>query len=288
MILSCAPALPALLCESLHTCSGGSRCLDALTIALTQVHDRGQEKRAWYVSTLELQLASLEFCRACRSVPLLHVRVHSGTPHTLRAPGKDASQRHPWQHTSLSLNASSASAAKVASIESSRVPAVRAACLTWSVGENELACVGGLEQWGELQYLQLSGNNFWSELELMEWPHTLKALTLDIGLAVPERVMSWPVNLQELSLGRRFNQPLSRIVWPASLQQLSSETSFDPSIAGVVWPPSLRQMKFGEQFDQTIAGIVWPVSLQQLSVGDIFDQPIAGVVWPTSLQELYG
>ncbi|CAN0240998.1 unnamed protein product, partial [Ectocarpus fasciculatus] len=53
------------------TISGGSKCLDAFIVALNQACG-GQEKR-WYVSTLELQLVSLEFCGACRSAQLLDV-----------------------------------------------------------------------------------------------------------------------------------------------------------------------------------------------------------------------
>ncbi|CAN0446380.1 unnamed protein product, partial [Ectocarpus fasciculatus] len=39
----------------------------------------------WYVSTLELQLVSLELCQACRSAQLLDVRVDEDTPPTLWA-----------------------------------------------------------------------------------------------------------------------------------------------------------------------------------------------------------
>ncbi|CAM9669642.1 unnamed protein product, partial [Hapterophycus canaliculatus] len=58
--------------------SGNGRCLDAFTIALHQAC--GGSLRRWYASTLQLQLASLGFCRACRSVPTLHVRVNRSTP----------------------------------------------------------------------------------------------------------------------------------------------------------------------------------------------------------------
>ncbi|CAN0455230.1 unnamed protein product, partial [Ectocarpus fasciculatus] len=52
-------------------------------LALNQACD-GEEYR-WYVSTLELQLVSLEFCGACRSAQLLDVRVDEHTPPTLWA-----------------------------------------------------------------------------------------------------------------------------------------------------------------------------------------------------------
>ncbi|CAM9486440.1 unnamed protein product, partial [Laminaria digitata] len=58
--------------------SGNDRCLEAFTVALNQACWDGE--KAWYVSTMHLQLASLEFCTACRAVPTLHVRISRGTP----------------------------------------------------------------------------------------------------------------------------------------------------------------------------------------------------------------
>lgn len=57
------------------------RCLDAFIVALGQAR-AGGEKR-WYASTLELQLVSLEFCKACRGIPILSVRVDDRTPCSL-------------------------------------------------------------------------------------------------------------------------------------------------------------------------------------------------------------
>lgn len=55
---------------------------------------RGGEKR-WYTSTLELQLASLELCRACRRVPTLHVLVYPRTLRTLWSPCKPHRESEP-------------------------------------------------------------------------------------------------------------------------------------------------------------------------------------------------
>ncbi|CAM9343479.1 unnamed protein product, partial [Laminaria digitata] len=43
---------------------GTGRCLQAVTIALNRACAQGE--KIWFTSTLHLQLASLEFCRACR------------------------------------------------------------------------------------------------------------------------------------------------------------------------------------------------------------------------------
>ncbi|CAN0059278.1 unnamed protein product, partial [Ectocarpus sp. 6 AP-2014] len=80
---------------------GGGSSLDALMVALNQACD-GQEKR-WYVSTLELQLVSLELCGACRSAQLLHIFVKEDTPPTLwssRTSRTTTSQRSPEVCTS--------------------------------------------------------------------------------------------------------------------------------------------------------------------------------------------
>ena len=53
-----------------HFVTGPNRCLDAFSIALNQADSSG-----WYSSTLQLQLASLQFCRVCRSVSTLHLTV---------------------------------------------------------------------------------------------------------------------------------------------------------------------------------------------------------------------
>ncbi|CAM9792645.1 unnamed protein product, partial [Ectocarpus sp. 12 AP-2014] len=57
--------------------AGQTRCLDAFIVAWSQAC-AGGEKR-WYKSTLELQLTSLEICRACRSASILHVHVYHQT-----------------------------------------------------------------------------------------------------------------------------------------------------------------------------------------------------------------
>lgn len=76
--------LPHPLCLSGFIHAGESRCLDAFFVALGQAFHG--EQKYWYTSTLELQLASLEVCRACRCVPTLHVRDNDSTPRSLWSP----------------------------------------------------------------------------------------------------------------------------------------------------------------------------------------------------------
>ncbi|CAM9839374.1 unnamed protein product, partial [Ectocarpus fasciculatus] len=99
-----------------HDFSRRSDCLDAFIVALNQACD-GQCKR-WYASTLELQLASLEFCGACRSVQTFQVHVDAETPPSLWCPSK--SRTTPDKHSGeVSI--------------ASRVPAVQAFGWTWSL-----------------------------------------------------------------------------------------------------------------------------------------------------------
>lgn len=70
------------ICFKTMVCSRNTMPRSLHGWALNQACE-GEEKR-WYTSTLELQLASLAMCKACRSVPTWHVRVFSViTPITL-------------------------------------------------------------------------------------------------------------------------------------------------------------------------------------------------------------
>lgn len=79
--------------------------------------DAASDGEQWYTSTVNLQLASLPLCIACRDVATLHVRVDMLTPRNLWDP---AAQRIPG-------NACGPSKTKAAS----RVPPVRARSLRW-------------------------------------------------------------------------------------------------------------------------------------------------------------
>ncbi|CAM9216682.1 unnamed protein product [Ectocarpus fasciculatus] len=70
---------------------GCSRCLDALVVALTDAGD-GQ---GWYTPTTQLQLASLDFCAACRAVPTVHLTVDGDVPGRLNAGVDNGASRVP-------------------------------------------------------------------------------------------------------------------------------------------------------------------------------------------------
>ncbi|CAM9491548.1 unnamed protein product, partial [Ectocarpus sp. 12 AP-2014] len=68
----------------MSTSEGQTRCLDVFVIALSQACAGGE--RRWFESTLELQLTSLDICRACRNVSILQVRVTHEAPSSLWSP----------------------------------------------------------------------------------------------------------------------------------------------------------------------------------------------------------
>ena len=92
-----------------HSVAGPSRCLDAFSTALNQADSSG-----WYSSTLQLQLASLQFCVMCRSVSTLHLIVKDNIH-------------------ALLLEDAPASDDKVKKLRRTRVPTIRPLILAWKI-----------------------------------------------------------------------------------------------------------------------------------------------------------
>ena len=144
------------------SCSGANRCLDAFTIALSQACEGGEKR--WYTSTLGLQLASLEFCKVCRSVPTLDALVVGGTPRSLWSP--------PKAHTGHSTTRSKVCV-------SSRGPVVRALRVTWALPMGVLLEDAAVELWSLSELLRVQGAVSAGSLSTVVWPKGLKHLELD-------------------------------------------------------------------------------------------------------------
>ncbi|CAN0432129.1 unnamed protein product [Ectocarpus sp. 12 AP-2014] len=71
--------------------------------------------KEWYTSTSQLQLASLQFCMACRSVPQMHLRVEFRTPRHLWVAPTTLRTRNEMQPITA------------------RVPAFRPRKVTWNI-----------------------------------------------------------------------------------------------------------------------------------------------------------
>jgi len=204
-------AVPAMSFCRLYT--GAARCLDAFVVALSQAC--GGDRR-WYASTLQLQLVSLEFSRACRSIPKLAVSVEDLTPRSLWTP-RDS--RAPPNTPISEARASS------------RLPIQRALRLTWALPLEVLVESAAVELWAWSRFVHLRG------------PVSSARLAS----------VSWPQALVHLSFGDDFNQSIVGVVWPASLQQLSFGYVFNQPIVGVVWPVRLKWLTWGHRFNQPIA-----------------------------------
>ncbi|CAM9776552.1 unnamed protein product [Ectocarpus sp. 12 AP-2014] len=266
------------------TCSG---CLDAFVVALNATCDG----KSWYTSTKELQLASLEFCMACRNYRTLHLKVDEHIPRRLLAT-TDALPPHPkrlcW----------------------TRVPLLRARSVTWNMptAAEMRKPVFAMTEVDRMEF----GNTFEGSFEAVAWPPRLKLIKFGFwsrfnqpiaGVVLPSSLKQlhlgasfnqpienvvWPPFLDELTFGQDFNQPIEQAKFPASLTHLIFDGSsfFDQPIEQVAWPTSLRQLTFGVGFNQPIERAIFAASLQRLTFGQQFDQPIERAVWPDSLQRL--
>ncbi|CAN0171863.1 unnamed protein product [Scytosiphon promiscuus] len=285
----------------------GSRCLEALVVAVNQVSERSR----WYTETKELQLSSLQLCEACRIAHNVHLRVHPGTPTALLA-----AVESPHDNADEGVL--------------SRVPRLQARRLKWLLPSLDLLSKAE-DNFAQVEELHF-GDAFNSSLVLRTWPYRLRSIGFGFSSRFNQPIVEvvWPVQLQQLSFGRRFNQSVEEVEWPKSLRELKFGYKFDHSIEGVKWPSSLleltltgkfnqpidgvkwpsmllklklvgkfnqpiegvkwpialRLLTFGYDFNQSVEGVTWPVSLQQLTFGFSFNQPIADVTWPTKLQQL--
>ncbi|CAM9974370.1 unnamed protein product [Pylaiella littoralis] len=200
--------------------AGGNMCLDAFIVALSQACEGGDKR--WYASTLQLHLASMDFCRACRSIPILHVRIDDGSPRSLWNPGR-AQPRPNTRSTKIRT--------------SSRVPVVRALRLTLRLPMKVMQESAATELWTWVEVMELRGSSSAGFLRSIRLPHGLKRLVVDTDVETRVEGVSWPASLKQLSFGEWYNHPISGVVWPASLQQLSFGWIFDHPSPELCGPP---------------------------------------------------
>ncbi|CAM9322251.1 unnamed protein product [Ectocarpus fasciculatus] len=245
--------------------SARNSCLEALIVALNETCDG----KSWYTSTKQLQLASLDFCIACRTFPTAHLNFSEETPRRLLA-AADAPPPHPKRSCWT------------------RVPRLRARRVTWNM-PTAAELRTPIFAMADVDHLEF-GMHFEGGLEAVAWPQHLKTIQFhdQSGFNQPLELVQWPASLQKISFGEDFDQPMEHVEFPASMRQLifSTFSCFNQSIAGAILPVSLQLLALGEYFNQPIEEVLWPGSLQQLTFGSWFDQPIEGVSWPDSLQTL--
>ena len=211
-----------------------SPCIEIFIVALSQVSEGGD--KCWYTSTLELQLASLLFCKICREVPTLVVNVVPRTPRSLWSSRTQPDPRH--------------------------VPVVRARHLQWSLSMDLLVDSASRELWAYSKLLFLGGSASHATLERVVWPQALTELVIGTRVARSMTTVLWPPYLRRLTVEHWRYQSIVGIAWPVSLRYLSFGCSFNQRIDGIVWPVGLMELSFGNRFDRPIVGVVWPASLQ--------------------------
>ena len=245
--------------------AGLNRCLDAFIVALSQVSEgKGLWDRPWYTSTKELQLASLEFCAACRNTPTMCVTVEEGTPARL------------WMRTAA-LETRSAKR-----LNSTRVPVVRADGVVWKRSGWALQTMGDVLS--EAKSFSF-GHEFDGDIRGVAWPSGLKKIYFGNSFDQPITEVAWPASIEMLTFGESFSWPLLGVTWPVSLRELDffGEVSLHGDVS---WPPALRTLTVDVPYEESIVDVAWPVSLVDLSLVRAFDQPIETVSWPPSLERL--
>ncbi|CAB1098019.1 unnamed protein product [Ectocarpus sp. CCAP 1310/34] len=268
---------PANSARTVFSIAGPSRCLDAFKVALNQACDGG----GWYVSTEQLQLSSLPFCVACRSVPTMHLKVDRSTPARLFSGDDDAAAVRDKGHGSSKR------------VMAARVPALRARKVTWQLSGETPRCTGvGLSS----VELFVLGDAVNDSMDEAVWSDGMRSLSLGQMFDQPISNLPWPVALREIVFGNQFDQPIhepiDQVVWPSSLQQLAlgdeygRGTGFNQPIHLVSWPASLLQVTFGRDFKQPIREVNWPSSLQRLEFKSALQWPEEGVTFPASLRQI--
>lgn len=232
----------------------------------------GLWRNDWNMASGQVQLVSLEACRAWRDTTHGHLRVTDATPDWLwkhdEGVGVTSSKNNRDSHNSEDNNERSRDGGVKKTRALSRVPTMRIARVTW-----------------ERTIQDLRDNS-------LSAPAFLHARVFTFGRMLNESLagIMWPSNcsIERLTFGRYFNQPLGDFEWPTALTKLKFGYGFNQDLKGVTWPPSLRELAFGDSFNQPITEIAaaWPTCLETVTFGESFNQEISGVKWPTGLRRV--
>eukprot|EP00752_Nemacystus_decipiens_P009055 g8085.t1 len=293
-------------------------CLDAFRVVLND-HD-GSQRRGWFSSTVNLSMASLQFCVACRIARLYHVRIATFSP-WLKNDRHEEGESTQQQQLSVATNVPE----YYSSISSScpRIPRLRARRVTWELSTAQSD--GQLT--ADLERLMVFGDDMNDDVEEALFPPLLQELSFsrdfkratvplttsgggggggggvrgrDVASSslqelifgsyfneVFDESFELPKSLTRLNMGSRFNRPLNQIRWPRAMRHLALGWRFDQDVRGLALPPCLHTLEFGFSFNRPIAGVALPASLHRLTFGDMFNEPIDGVrQWPAYLRHL--
>ncbi|CAN0149697.1 unnamed protein product, partial [Ectocarpus sp. 13 AM-2016] len=281
---------------------GSTRCLEAIAVVLNQSSPKGGIREPPFISsTLQLQLACLELCAVCRSLPSLHIKVPETLPASLwvAATSSDDAGDHDngvqWQDLLSTLRSlrrwyPRGDSRRRDGVTLNRVPPLlpfSVTCGLSSLPRSSSSRTADL--WTGVERLRLefslSETSSWKDSSVVMLPRRLKQLLFVSSSFVPN-----------------FQLPVAVLSSPPPLLlKLFVNGSFEVPVVDVPWPPSLTQLSFGARFQQRLGrggagsagdgdgdgGVIkWPVHLQQLSFWHHFQEPIAEINWPASLERL--
>ncbi|CAM9537780.1 unnamed protein product, partial [Ectocarpus sp. 12 AP-2014] len=212
---------------------------------------------------MELQLASLQFCLACRSAPTLRVIVNDDSP--IRLLIDSVTLKRYWHSKEPNR---------------SRVPSVQYHALntmTWMMSPEFLKTGGEVLE--HVRSLTIDDEQNRAVIGAV-YPPNLKVLRFGHSFNRSMKNSSLPASLQELTFGRKFNQRIDTFSWPRLLQRVTFGTSFNKPIGRVPFPTSLQYITFKGYFNQEIEQVSWPRDLQELDLGIKFNMCIDNVKWP--------
>ncbi|CAM9582124.1 unnamed protein product [Ectocarpus sp. 13 AM-2016] len=255
-----------------------------------------------FVSTLELELASLGFCMICRHVPSLTLRVGKRAMRHQKA-GLNNSSRVPALRPSAirgqyvkeamlskhhkRIDCRSASRVNCGKKFDEPIAGFPGSCSLRQLefGRNFDQPIVSIQWQRSLQKLTFNGL-FNQLVEGISWPSDLRELGLGLSFTRPIEDVAWPKSLRVMRFGPCLNQPIQQVKWP-SLVNFELDVDFNHPILQVEWPESLQQLTFGYSFDQAIDHVTWPTTLlEELEFGDMFNKEIENVSWPAGLRQL--
>lgn len=167
-----------------------NRFLDVITVALNQM--RGGEE--WYTSTAQLQLASFEFCAACRSVTTLALTVD-------------------WYNVRSLVDSIDSAPSDQKRKRVSGVPRLRARRVKWNL-RSAVELRHTIYASADASIVEI-GDDFEGRLQRIVWPHRLQTLEFGSESRFNDRIdgVAWPASFQRITSRGCFNQTLHGVAW---------------------------------------------------------------------------
>lgn len=232
----------------------------------------------------ELQMVSLDVCRAYRETSVVRLNVTWLTPTTTWK--RPMNRRRRIEKGPASTDGSDGSGNSCARVVLSRVPAMQVKELAWERSARYLRFFSRSVLSRHVETLCFTGL-FNDDLSRVMWPAGIKCLVLGECYNQPLADIEFPPNIEDMVFGHDFDQRLDGIIWPTGLKRLRFGNNFNQPLESVSsWPETLTSVTFGNAFNQDIVRVAWPAGLKELEFSESFDHTLVGVTWPCALEDL--